>query len=124
MKLPPLPTITIGSFPQTQEVRKLRVKLNRGEITQAEYEAVIDAEIAKCIQFQEEAELIFSHSSASSPERLGAFLWDCTAIARDANCSNSGKLMLRLNVELYLLETRAGYFYINFSSLIKKSHKT
>ena len=55
--LPPFPTTTIGSFPQTSEVRQLRVKLKRGDITQAEYEAAIDAEIAKCIQFQEEAGL-------------------------------------------------------------------
>lgn len=55
--LPPFPTTTIGSFPQTTEVRQLRVKLKRGEITQAEYEAAIDAEIAKCIKFQEEAGL-------------------------------------------------------------------
>ncbi len=55
--LPPLPTTTIGSFPQTSEVRQLRVKLKWGEITQAEYETAIDAEIAKCIQLQEEAGL-------------------------------------------------------------------
>lgn len=55
--LPPFPTTTIGSFPQTSEVRQLRVKLKRGDITQGEYEAAIDAEIAKCIQFQEEAGL-------------------------------------------------------------------
>ncbi|MGQ9866541.1 MAG: 5-methyltetrahydropteroyltriglutamate--homocysteine S-methyltransferase [Pseudanabaenaceae cyanobacterium] len=55
--LPLFPTTTIGSFPQTSEVRQLRVKWKRGEITQAEYEAAIDAEIAKCIQFQEEAGL-------------------------------------------------------------------
>ncbi|PPS40400.1 5-methyltetrahydropteroyltriglutamate--homocysteine S-methyltransferase [Chroococcidiopsis sp. TS-821] len=55
--LPPFPTTTIGSFPQTSEVRQLRVKLKRGEITPAEYEAAIDAEIAKCIQIQEEAGL-------------------------------------------------------------------
>lgn len=57
VQLPPLPTTTIGSFPQTSEIRQLRVKLKRGEITQAEYEAAIDAEIAKCIRFQEEAGL-------------------------------------------------------------------
>lgn len=53
----PFPTTTIGSFPQTSEVRQLRVKLKQGDITQAEYEAAIDAEIVKCIQFQEEAGL-------------------------------------------------------------------
>lgn len=56
-QLPPLPTTTIGSFPQTSEVRQLRVKQKRGEITQAEYEAAIDAEIARCIRYQEEAGL-------------------------------------------------------------------
>ncbi len=55
--LPPFPTTTIGSFPQTSDVRKLRLKLKRGEITQADYETAIDAEIGKCIQFQEEAGL-------------------------------------------------------------------
>ncbi|MFB2835966.1 5-methyltetrahydropteroyltriglutamate--homocysteine S-methyltransferase [Floridanema evergladense] len=52
--LPPLPTTTIGSFPQTSEVRKLRVKYKKGEITLADYQAAIDAEIARCIQIQEE----------------------------------------------------------------------
>ena len=56
-QLPMLPTTTIGSFPQTDEVRQLRVKRKRGEITQAEYEAAIDAEIARCIRIQEEAGL-------------------------------------------------------------------
>ncbi len=56
-QLPPLPTTTIGSFPQTPEVRQLRVKLKRGEITQAEYEAAIDREIAQCIRYQEEVGL-------------------------------------------------------------------
>jgi len=52
--LPALPTTTIGSFPQTSEVRQLRVKYKRGELTAAEYQAAIDAEIAECIKFQEE----------------------------------------------------------------------
>ncbi|WP_416671370.1 5-methyltetrahydropteroyltriglutamate--homocysteine S-methyltransferase [Egbenema bharatensis] len=56
-KLLPFPTTTIGSFPQTSEIRQLRVKLKRGEITKAEYEAAIDTEIAKCIQIQEDAGL-------------------------------------------------------------------
>ena len=56
-ELPPFPTTTIGSFPQTSEVRKLRVQRKRGELSEAEYQSAIDAEIAKCIQFQEEAGL-------------------------------------------------------------------
>ncbi|MEC4895148.1 MAG: 5-methyltetrahydropteroyltriglutamate--homocysteine S-methyltransferase [Oscillatoria sp. PMC 1051.18] len=52
--LPPLPTTTIGSFPQTQEVRKLRLKFKKGNITESEYQQAIASEIAKCIKIQEE----------------------------------------------------------------------
>ena len=53
IKLPPLPTTTIGSFPQTKDVRQLRVKYKKGDLSQAEYEAAIDAQIAECIKLQE-----------------------------------------------------------------------
>ncbi|MEH2071672.1 MAG: 5-methyltetrahydropteroyltriglutamate--homocysteine S-methyltransferase [Nostoc sp.] len=52
--LPMFPTTTIGSFPQTSEVRQLRVRYKRGELNQSEYEAAIDAQIAKSIKLQEE----------------------------------------------------------------------
>ncbi|AFZ18864.1 5-methyltetrahydropteroyltriglutamate--homocysteine S-methyltransferase [Allocoleopsis franciscana] len=52
--LPPLPTTTIGSFPQTSEVRQLRVKYKRGELTLAQYHQSIDTQIAQCIKIQEE----------------------------------------------------------------------
>jgi 5-methyltetrahydropteroyltriglutamate--homocysteine methyltransferase len=52
--LPPLPTTTIGSFPQTSEVRQLRVKYKRGELSEADYQAAIDQQIADCIKIQEE----------------------------------------------------------------------
>ncbi|MDF5722398.1 MAG: 5-methyltetrahydropteroyltriglutamate--homocysteine S-methyltransferase [Rhizonema sp. PD37] len=52
--LPPFPTTTIGSFPQTSEVRQLRVRYKRGELTQSEYQAAIDVQIADCIKRQEE----------------------------------------------------------------------
>jgi 5-methyltetrahydropteroyltriglutamate--homocysteine methyltransferase len=52
--LPPLPTTTIGSFPQTQEVRKLRLQYKKGNLTESEYQQAIDAEIAKCIKIQED----------------------------------------------------------------------
>lgn len=52
--LPPLPTTTIGSFPQTKEVRKLRLQYKKGNLTKSEYQQAIKAEIAKCIKTQEE----------------------------------------------------------------------
>ncbi|MBM6699360.1 5-methyltetrahydropteroyltriglutamate--homocysteine S-methyltransferase [Bifidobacterium pullorum subsp. saeculare] len=51
--LPLLPTTTIGSFPQTREVRAERAKLRKGEIGQAEYDAFIKAQIDECIKHQE-----------------------------------------------------------------------
>ena len=52
--LPLLPTTTIGSFPQTAEVKGLRRQLHKGEITPEEYEAGIRRKIAECIALQEE----------------------------------------------------------------------
>ncbi|OKH19436.1 5-methyltetrahydropteroyltriglutamate--homocysteine S-methyltransferase [[Limnothrix rosea] IAM M-220] len=54
LPLPALPTTTIGSFPQTSEVRQLRVKYKQGKLTEAEYQAAIDAHIADCIKLQED----------------------------------------------------------------------
>lgn len=52
--LPLFPTTTIGSFPQTEDIRKLRVKLKKGELTQTEYENNIEAAIEDVIKWQEE----------------------------------------------------------------------
>jgi 5-methyltetrahydropteroyltriglutamate--homocysteine methyltransferase len=52
--LPLFPTTTIGSFPQTDEVRKLRLRFKKGELTQGEYEAAIRAETERAIRWQEE----------------------------------------------------------------------
>ena len=52
--LPPLPTTTIGSFPQTPELRRLRAGYKRGAISDLDYEAGIKAEIDACVAFQEE----------------------------------------------------------------------
>jgi len=53
LKLPLFPTTTIGSFPQTAEIRKLRMQLRRGEISRAEYDATIKREIESVIHWQE-----------------------------------------------------------------------
>jgi 5-methyltetrahydropteroyltriglutamate--homocysteine methyltransferase len=55
--LPVFPTTTIGSFPQTEEVRKLRLALRKGELAQAAYDAAIKREIEQAIRWQEEAGL-------------------------------------------------------------------
>ncbi|WP_446665304.1 5-methyltetrahydropteroyltriglutamate--homocysteine S-methyltransferase [Flexivirga sp. B27] len=52
--LPVLPTTTIGSFPQTDAVRKARAALRKGEIDRAAYESAMQGEIAAVIELQEE----------------------------------------------------------------------
>lgn len=54
LNLPLLPTTTIGSFPQTKEVKQNRAKFKKGEISEAEYSQFNQQKIAECIQFQTE----------------------------------------------------------------------
>jgi 5-methyltetrahydropteroyltriglutamate--homocysteine methyltransferase len=54
LNLPLLPTTTIGSFPQTADVRKQRAALKHGSISEVEYDAFIKEKIADCVRRQEE----------------------------------------------------------------------
>lgn len=53
LKLPLFPTTTIGSFPQTEEIRKLRADVKKGVITQEVYEESIRKAIGASVQLQE-----------------------------------------------------------------------
>lgn len=57
LKLPLFPTTTIGSFPQTKEVRSWRAKLKKGEMTAASYEEFIREETKEAIKWQEQVGL-------------------------------------------------------------------
>ena len=73
-QLPLLPTTTIGSFPQTQEVRKQRLKWRKGEINNAEYEVYIKAEVKKWIEIQEELGLdVFVHGEFERTDMVEYF---------------------------------------------------
>lgn len=54
LPLPAFPTTTIGSFPQTAEVRKARSAYRKGELTEADYEAFLKKETEKAVRVQEE----------------------------------------------------------------------
>lgn len=54
LDLPLLPTTTIGSFPQTAQIRRTRASWVRGELSDAEYTAAMRAEIASTVELQEE----------------------------------------------------------------------
>ncbi|TLF79265.1 5-methyltetrahydropteroyltriglutamate--homocysteine S-methyltransferase [Nocardia cyriacigeorgica] len=57
LQLPPLPTTTIGSYPQTSAIRLARAALRSGEIDRADYEQRMRDEIADVIALQEKLEL-------------------------------------------------------------------
>jgi len=57
LKLPLLPTTTIGSFPQTKEVRAQRAKFKAGQITAEKYNQFLQEETVRCIRYQEEIDI-------------------------------------------------------------------
>ena len=57
LRLPLYPTTTIGSFPQTPEVRKARADHARGELSSEAYEVFLQEETARTIRWQEEIDL-------------------------------------------------------------------
>lgn len=54
LHLPLLPTTTIGSFPQTPEVRQMRAAFKAAKIDSAAYETFLEEETVRCLRFQEE----------------------------------------------------------------------
>jgi len=57
LKLPCLPTTTIGSFPQTKEIRQLRKDYRKKVISGIEYEEGIKKYIDECVAFQEKIDI-------------------------------------------------------------------
>ncbi|HEY0248502.1 MAG TPA: 5-methyltetrahydropteroyltriglutamate--homocysteine S-methyltransferase [Gryllotalpicola sp.] len=52
--LPALPTTTIGSFPQTGEIRRARARFTKGELSAEQYDAAMREEIRRVVELQEE----------------------------------------------------------------------
>ncbi|MDR2124868.1 MAG: 5-methyltetrahydropteroyltriglutamate--homocysteine S-methyltransferase [Desulfovibrio sp.] len=74
LKLPPLPATTIGSFPQTDAVRKVRLDFKRGIISEADYVAAVRREIRDCIEKQEQLGLdVLVHGEAERNDMVEYF---------------------------------------------------
>ncbi len=72
--LPLFPTTTIGSFPQTPDVRKARVKYRKGELSEEEYKKFIQGKIKEAIQLQEELGLdVFVHGEFERSDMVEYF---------------------------------------------------
>jgi 5-methyltetrahydropteroyltriglutamate--homocysteine methyltransferase len=54
LNLPVLPTTTIGSFPQTGDIRRERARFAKGEISEGEYVGAMEDEIKRVVELQEE----------------------------------------------------------------------
>lgn len=82
LALPVLPTTTIGSFPQTREVRAQRAARNKGVLSQDAYEAFLQEEIARTIQQQEKIGLdVFVHGEFERSDMVEYFGEQLTGFA-------------------------------------------
>lgn len=69
-----LPTTTIGSFPQTAEIRKARADFRAGRITEVEYDSAMRAEISRVVALQEELGLdVLVHGEAERNDMVQYF---------------------------------------------------
>ncbi|MGR9044086.1 MAG: 5-methyltetrahydropteroyltriglutamate--homocysteine S-methyltransferase [Gammaproteobacteria bacterium] len=74
LQLPRYPTTTIGSFPQTPEIRKLRQEYKKGLISESNYNEAIRAQIRYCIHEQEELGLdVLVHGEAERNDMVEYF---------------------------------------------------
>jgi len=74
LNLPAFPTTTIGSFPQTDEIRKARAAYKNGELTDAVYEQFLKTCIAADIKYQEEVGLdVLVHGEAERNDMVEYF---------------------------------------------------
>jgi 5-methyltetrahydropteroyltriglutamate--homocysteine methyltransferase len=74
LQLPPLPTTTIGSFPQTGELRQQRARMRKGEIQPAEYNGYLRKEVAHAIGEQEKLGLdVLVHGEAERNDMVEYF---------------------------------------------------
>ena len=72
--LPKFPTTTIGSFPQTDQLRKIRADYRKGNISQEEYENFIKDQIRYAVKIQEELELdVFVHGEFERTDMVEFF---------------------------------------------------
>ncbi|WP_456397908.1 5-methyltetrahydropteroyltriglutamate--homocysteine S-methyltransferase [Desulfurobacterium sp.] len=86
LKLPLFPTTTIGSFPQTQEVRRVRLLNRKGKLSEQDYETFIKGEIAKAIKIQEELGVdVFVHGEFERSDMVEFFAEKLEGIATTGN---------------------------------------
>ncbi|RLJ70815.1 methionine synthase (B12-independent) [Hydrogenivirga caldilitoris] len=82
LKLPLFPTTTIGSYPQTEEVRKMRTAYRTGKISEQEYKEFIKKQIEHVIAFQEEVGLdVLVHGEFERTDMVEFFAFKLDGVA-------------------------------------------
>jgi 5-methyltetrahydropteroyltriglutamate--homocysteine methyltransferase len=86
LPLPLLPTTTIGSFPQTGEVRRARAALKMGQWSLERYETFCKKEIERTVRFQEEIGLdVLVHGEFERADMVEYFGEQLQGFAQTAN---------------------------------------
>jgi len=86
LNLPSYPTTTIGSFPQTLDIRQARQRHKRGELDADGYRAAMQAEIRRCVREQEALGLdVFVHGEAERNDMVEYFGEQLEGYAFSAN---------------------------------------
>jgi 5-methyltetrahydropteroyltriglutamate--homocysteine methyltransferase len=74
LKLPKFPTTTIGSFPQTAQIRGARSQYREGKLDEGAYKTVMREEIARCVREQESLGLdVLVHGEAERNDMVEYF---------------------------------------------------
>ncbi len=86
LQLPMFPTTTIGSYPQTTEIRDKRAAYRAGKLTSGEYKKYIQGEIDKIIRFQEKLGLdVLVHGEFERTDMVEFFAEKLSGIATTQN---------------------------------------
>jgi 5-methyltetrahydropteroyltriglutamate--homocysteine methyltransferase len=74
LKLPSYPTTTIGSFPQTVEIRKARAAFKKGTLPEADYNSAMKTEIEQVVRYQEDIDMdVLVHGEAERNDMVEYF---------------------------------------------------
>jgi len=86
LNLPVLPTTTIGSFPQTVELRRVRREYKAKKISEEEYVSAIKEEISKVVKLQEELDIdVLVHGEPERNDMVEYFGEQLSGFAFTAN---------------------------------------
>ncbi|KAL9247078.1 hypothetical protein vseg_020547 [Gypsophila vaccaria] len=86
LNLPVLPTTTIGSFPQTVELRRVRREYKASKVTEENYVAAIKEEISKVVKLQEELDIdVLVHGEPERNDMVEYFGEQLSGFAFSAN---------------------------------------